>query len=275
MCKGKNSRRLNSVEQSCACGCKSAVYCFATYRPDCVDLRSTTGAMISMFDCCGKRHDGHPQQVLLPAFALSVFDAPCSRDWHRCCCMQNLNVLLSLFAGKDADPASRRTCVVCCVVRFLRVHACVTPHLAHPNTLCSHEFIHRAHSSHADDFHVCRIACSFSCDNESVHTVHTHNTACLSHENAHCTHSLVQRSTMHYTPRDQGPKCGVGIVFASDGTGGLVVKGFVSRSTAAQSGQILEGDLLVQVCVRACVCVCVCPSAAARPVLCACTLCAT
>eukprot|EP00802_Teleaulax_amphioxeia_P028281 Tamp_29918.p1 GENE.Tamp_29918~~Tamp_29918.p1 ORF type:complete len:173 (-),score=20.40 Tamp_29918:16-534(-) len=56
-----------------------------------------------------------------------------------------------------------------------------------------------------------------------------------------------QRTTLHYTPRDQGPKCGVGIVFASDGTGGLVVKGFVPRSTAAQSGKVLAGDLLVQV----------------------------
>ena len=38
-----------------------------------------------------------------------------------------------------------------------------------------------------------------------------------------------------------------GIVFASDGTGGLIVKGFVPKSTAAQCGRILEGDLLVQV----------------------------
>jgi hypothetical protein len=36
-------------------------------------------------------------------------------------------------------------------------------------------------------------------------------------------------------------------VFASDGTGGLIVKGFVPKSTAAQCGRILEGDLLVQV----------------------------
>jgi len=42
------------------------------------------------------------------------------------------------------------------------------------------------------------------------------------------------------------PKCGVGIVFASDGQGGLLVKGFVPRSTA-QNGVIQEGDLLLQV----------------------------
>ena len=42
-------------------------------------------------------------------------------------------------------------------------------------------------------------------------------------------------------------QCGVGIVFASDGSGGLVVKGFVPRSTAAKSGLIQEHDLLVRV----------------------------
>lgn len=41
-------------------------------------------------------------------------------------------------------------------------------------------------------------------------------------------------------------QCGVGIVFASDGQGGLLVKGFVPRSTA-QNGVIQEGDLLLQV----------------------------
>jgi C-terminal processing protease CtpA/Prc len=39
----------------------------------------------------------------------------------------------------------------------------------------------------------------------------------------------------------------VGIVFASDGSGGLFVKGFVPRSTAAKSGLIQEFDLLVRV----------------------------
>ena len=48
----------------------------------------------------------------------------------------------------------------------------------------------------------------------------------------HKSYVLLQKTTLHYTPRDQGPKCGVGIVFASDGTGGLIVK--------------------VRVCVRAC-----------------------
>mmetsp|Transcript_55220 Transcript_55220/g.145739 ORF Transcript_55220/g.145739 Transcript_55220/m.145739 type:complete len:198 (-) Transcript_55220:100-693(-) len=48
-------------------------------------------------------------------------------------------------------------------------------------------------------------------------------------------------------PQDESPKCGVGIVFASDGSGGLIVKGFVPKSTAAKSGQILENDLLVRV----------------------------
>ena len=43
-----------------------------------------------------------------------------------------------------------------------------------------------------------------------------------------------------------GLQCGVGIVFASDGQGGLLVKGFVPRSTA-QNGVIQEGDLLLQV----------------------------
>ena len=42
-------------------------------------------------------------------------------------------------------------------------------------------------------------------------------------------------------------KCGVGIVFASDGSGGLFVKGFVPRSTAAKSRLIKELDLLVRV----------------------------
>jgi hypothetical protein len=42
-------------------------------------------------------------------------------------------------------------------------------------------------------------------------------------------------------------QCGVGIVFASDGSGGLFVKGFVPRSTAAKSGKIQELDLLVKV----------------------------
>lgn len=46
---------------------------------------------------------------------------------------------------------------------------------------------------------------------------------------------------------EDSPKCGVGIVFASDGSGGLVVKGFVPRSTAAKSGLIQEHDLLVRV----------------------------
>ena len=51
-------------------------------------------------------------------------------------------------------------------------------------------------------------------------------------------------------PRDSPALHRAGIVFASDGTGGLIVKGFVPRSTAAQCGRILEGDLLVQVCAR-------------------------
>mmetsp|Transcript_45599 Transcript_45599/g.95583 ORF Transcript_45599/g.95583 Transcript_45599/m.95583 type:complete len:197 (-) Transcript_45599:366-956(-) len=46
---------------------------------------------------------------------------------------------------------------------------------------------------------------------------------------------------------EESPKCGVGIVFASDGSGGLFVKGFVPRSTAAKSGLIQEFDLLVRV----------------------------
>jgi len=36
-------------------------------------------------------------------------------------------------------------------------------------------------------------------------------------------------------------------VFCSNGQGGLVVKGFVPNSAAANSGQILEGDLLIRV----------------------------
>ena len=51
-------------------------------------------------------------------------------------------------------------------------------------------------------------------------------------------------------PRDSPALHRAGIVFASDGTGGLIVKGFVPKSTAAQCGRILEGDLLVQVCAR-------------------------
>jgi len=58
----------------------------------------------------------------------------------------------------------------------------------------------------------------------------------------------MERSGQPQRPQSEQdyPKCGVGIVFASDGQGGLLVKGFVPRSTA-QNGVIQEGDLLLQV----------------------------
>jgi hypothetical protein len=143
--------------------------------------------MISMFDCCGKRHDGHSQQVSylvpvhlpLPSRLVVACRLPTGGLQGQC---------RSLF---PAGAVVRRR-------GFLRVPPRGRPL---PAGLRLRSRYKRAETGGAP--RAPRVSHAWS---------------------VHLKSSSRQRTTLHYTPRDQGPKCGVGIVFASDGTGGLVVK---------------------------------------------------